>query len=123
LFNSAIAVGWRRFSREQGLLVGDSLTAATDALAWTILDPLVAQKLRAQFGGRLRVAVSGGAALSQAISHCFLGLGIPIVQGYGMTETSPVSFQTTPDDPIERRIQRLAAFPFARSLRRDAHFG
>ena len=109
LFNSAIAVGWRRFSREQGLLVGDTLTAASDALAWTLLDPLVAQKLRAQFGGRLRVAVSGGAALSQAISHCFLGLGIPIVQGYGMTETAPVVAFNAPDDNDPSTVGRVMA--------------
>jgi long-chain acyl-CoA synthetase len=109
LFNSAIAVGWRRFSREQGRLTGDTLTAALDALAWSVLQPLVAQKLCDQFGGRLRVAVSGGAALSQAISHCFLGLGIPIVQGYGMTETSPVVAFNAPDDNDPSTVGRVMA--------------
>ena len=57
---------------------------------WPLLDRLVAKTIRAQFGGRLRLAVSGGAALSQPVARCFLGLGLPIVQGYGMTETSPI---------------------------------
>ncbi|MFZ6770118.1 AMP-dependent synthetase/ligase [Undibacterium sp. Di26W] len=98
LFNLAIATGWRRFSRSQGLLKGDGLTAFIDSLRWLVLEPLIASKLKNQFGGRLRVAVSGGAALSQAISQCFLGLGIPIVQGYGMTETAPVVAFNAPDD-------------------------
>lgn len=98
LFNMAIATGWRRFSRSQGLLTGDGLTAFMDSLRWPVLEPLIASKLKNQFGGRLRVAVSGGAALSQAISQCFLGLGIPIVQGYGMTETAPVVAFNAPDD-------------------------
>ena len=99
LFNAAMAIGWRRFCRAQGIAVVPSLLLAMgDALAWVFLDTLVASKLRQQFGGRLRVAVSGGAALSQAISHCFLGLGIPIVQGYGMTETAPVVAFNAPDD-------------------------
>jgi len=98
LFNLAIATGWRRFSREQGLLKGDGVTAMLDSLRWLVLEPLIASKLKNQFGGRLRVAVSGGAALSQTISQCFLGLGIPIVQGYGMTETAPVVSFNAPDD-------------------------
>lgn len=60
------------------------------ALPWPLLRALVAQPLLAQFGGRVRVAVSGGAPLSPTIAKCFLGLGLPLVQGYGMTETTPV---------------------------------
>ncbi|MBU6467489.1 MAG: AMP-binding protein, partial [Burkholderiales bacterium] len=54
--------------------------------------------LLAQFGGRVRVAVSGGAPLSPTIAKCFLGLGLPLVQGYGMTETSPVVCVNTVHD-------------------------
>ena len=60
------------------------------ALPWPLLQALVAKPLLAQLGGRVRVAVSGGAPLSPTIARCFLGLGLPLVQGYGMTETSPV---------------------------------
>src|SRR5206468_9407429 len=90
LFQWAQDVGWRRFSREQKLTAPADGSSAVDALAWPLLSRLVARPLLAQFGGRLRVAVSGGAALSQPIAHTFLGLGLPIVQGYGMTESSPV---------------------------------
>jgi len=91
LFDAAQAVGWRRFCRTQQLPVpADAPPAWRDTLVWPLLDRLVARPLLAQFGGRLRVAVSGGAALPPAIAHCFIGLGLPIVQGYGMTETSPV---------------------------------
>ena len=50
----------------------------------------VASMLQAQFGGRLRIAISGGAALNPKIARTFCGLGLPIIQGYGMTETSPI---------------------------------
>ena len=94
----AINVGWRRFLRAQKALSDSALAVLADELAWRVLDPLVAAKLKQQFGGRIRVAVSGGAALSTVISRCFLGLGIPIVQGYGMTETAPVVAFNSPDD-------------------------
>ena len=89
-------MGWRRFCRVQGLPVEGAQWS--DALAWPVLQRLVAQPLLAQFGGRIRVAVSGGAALSQPIARTFLGLGLPIVQGYGMTESAPVVCANTPDD-------------------------
>jgi long-chain acyl-CoA synthetase len=98
LFEATIALGWRRFCREQGTRRNDPISAAADNLIWRVLKPLVAQKLINQFGGRLRIAVSGGAALSQDISRCFLALGIPILQGYGMTETAPVVAFNAPDD-------------------------
>ncbi|CAN5251466.1 AMP-dependent synthetase/ligase [soil metagenome] len=93
LFHAAQAVGWRRFCKAQGLPLAASEGSAwawLDPLLWPLLDRLVAGKLRAQFGGRVRVAVSGGAPLSHAVARCFLGLGVPLLQGYGMTETSPV---------------------------------
>ncbi len=98
LFAMAEHVGWRRFCRQQKLPVEPGGHALTDSLAWRILEPLVARKLLAQFGGRLRVAISGGAPLSQPLAHCFLGLGLPVVQGYGMTETSPIATGNSPED-------------------------
>ncbi len=98
LFEWAQNVGWRRFARAQGLPPEQGGSPVLDALAWPLLSRLVARPLLARFGGRLRVAVSGGAALSQPIAHTFLGLGLPIVQGYGMTESSPVVAANTPED-------------------------
>ncbi len=98
LFELAQAVGWRRFCRQQGLPLEQGGSPFMDALLWPVLSRLVARPLLAQFGGRIRVAVSGGAALSGPIAHCFLGLGLPIVQGYGMTESAPVVAANTPED-------------------------
>ncbi|WP_296906116.1 long-chain fatty acid--CoA ligase [Polaromonas sp.] len=101
LFEAAQAVGWRRFCRLQDLPLAEgerSVWAALDRLVWPLLERLVARKLQAQFGGRLRVAVSGGAPLSHAVARCFLSLGVPVLQGYGMTETTPVVAANGVDD-------------------------
>jgi len=59
-------------------------------LLWPLLRHLVANKVMDRLGGRLRLSVSGGAALPPKVSRLFIALGLPLVQGYGMTETSPV---------------------------------
>jgi long-chain acyl-CoA synthetase len=51
---------------------------------------LVFSKWHAAFGGRMRLLLSGGAALSEDLAYIYIGAGIPILQGYGLTETSPV---------------------------------
>jgi long-chain acyl-CoA synthetase len=60
------------------------------ALKHRLADVLVLEKLRKAMGGRIRILVSGGAALSPDVTLAFLGASLPIVQGYGLTETSPV---------------------------------
>ncbi len=55
-----------------------------------LADVIVFEKLRKAMGGRIRILVSGGAPLSSDVALAFLGARIPIVQGYGLTETSPV---------------------------------
>ena len=100
LFQAAQAVGWKRFCAAQRLPApqDDGAGGWMRALPWPLLRALVAKPLLAQFGGRVRVAVSGGAPLSPTIAHCFLGLGLQLVQGYGMTETSPVVSVNTLED-------------------------
>jgi long-chain acyl-CoA synthetase len=85
LFNLAVEIGWARFLHQQG-----RGTWQASFLLWPVLQKLVAQKVLDHLGGRLRVALSGGAALSPEISRVFIGLGLPVIQGYGLTETSPV---------------------------------
>ncbi len=60
------------------------------AVKHSIADKIVFSKLREFFGGNLSFCISGGAALSDDISLIFTGAGIAIMQGYGLTETSPV---------------------------------
>ena len=85
LFTLAINVGNRRFEHAQGRAAWHP-----KLLLWPILKSLVADKLTSRLGGRLRFAISGGAALSAANARTFIGLGLPIIQGYGLSETSPV---------------------------------
>ncbi len=85
LFRRTVATGWRRFEYRQG-----RAPWSPALLTWPLLERLVARKVQARLGGRLRFAVSGGAPLSEEIARMFIGLGVNIQQGYGLTETSPV---------------------------------
>lgn len=85
LFHKAVEVGWYRFNYQQG-----RATWHPKLLLWPILEKLVAGKVLEKLGGRLRIAITGGAAISPKVSQLFIGLGVPLLQGYGLTETSPI---------------------------------
>ncbi len=85
LFHTAMEVGWDYFNYEQGRSEWKAMF-----LLWPLLKKLVADKVMAKLGGRIRVTVCGGAPLSDGVAKMFIGLGLPMVQGYGLTETSPV---------------------------------
>jgi long-chain acyl-CoA synthetase len=61
-----------------------------------VFDRLVYGKLRAALGGRARWAISGGAALSPRLGHFFRGVGVTVLEGYGLTETSPAAAVNMP---------------------------
>jgi long-chain acyl-CoA synthetase len=57
---------------------------------YLLADRLVLKKLRSRLGGRLRILGCGGAALPKKLGHFFYGVGLTILEGYGLTETSPI---------------------------------
>jgi len=69
---------------------GESSAGPLLKLQWSLADKLVYQKIREGTGGRLRLVCSGGAPLSRALCEFFWSVGIPIYQGCGLTETSPI---------------------------------
>lgn len=85
LFALAVATGWHRF-----LLQQHRAKWHPKLLLWPVLNKLVATKILKKLGGNIRLAVSGGAALSPEVAKTFIGLGLTISQGYGLTETSPI---------------------------------
>lgn len=93
LFERTVSVGTARFERAQGR--GGS---AVKAAFWPLFDRLVAHKLRERLGGRLRYAICGGAPLSPELATVFTGIGVPVLQGYGLTEASPVVSVNRPED-------------------------
>jgi len=95
LFAATVSLGYRRFESQQGRGSAPSLLSR---LMLSVLDALVARRVREQFGGRLRVSVTGGAAMSRDVSRPLIAMGLPLLQGYGMTESSPVVASNTPGD-------------------------
>lgn len=94
IFDWAIDVG-KEFAlkREKGETI-----SVFSAIKHSIADKIVFAKFREFFGGRLRFCITGGAALSDDIYLIFNGAGVSIMQGYGLTETSPVITSSNPID-------------------------
>ncbi|WP_256326993.1 AMP-dependent synthetase/ligase [Nitrosospira multiformis] len=101
LFDLAVEIGYNRFEYQQGRAEKHFSHAL-----WPLLEILVAKKVMSKLGGRLRAAMSGGAALSSEVSRIFIGLGLPILQGYGMTESSPVVCCNTIEDNVPASVGR-----------------
>ncbi len=86
LFKLTVQVGWNRFLYQQ-----KRSNFCLSCLFWPLLKPLVADKVMQKFGGKLRLAATGGAAIPFPVAKTFIGLGLTLIQGYGLTETSPVA--------------------------------
>ncbi|SDD79136.1 AMP-dependent synthetase/ligase [Belnapia rosea] len=69
-----------------------------------VLDRLVRSKVRARFGGQLQAMVCGGARLDPDLSGFFIGLGLPLIQGYGQTEAGPVIAVNPPWDNVRHTV-------------------
>jgi len=87
LLRKAVQIGWEIFEHKQGRRAH---VGVWHRVVWLVLRKLVADKILAKLGGRLRIAVSGGAPLAERIGQFFIGLGVPLLQGYGLTESAPV---------------------------------
>jgi long-chain acyl-CoA synthetase len=79
---------------------GEKSAGVNVKLKWAIANKLVYSKIRAGTGGRLRLVMSGGAPLSKEMAEFFWAIGIPIYQGYGLTETSPVLTSNYPRNRV-----------------------
>ncbi len=104
LFMLAVEVGYARFEQAQG-----RGSWKPSFLLWPLLNALVASKVLARLGGRMRAAMSGGAALPPDISRVFIGLGLPVLQGYGLTETSPIACANGPSDNLPASVGKALA--------------
>jgi len=85
LFHATVRIGWRAFLRRQGRASWSPVL-----LIYPLLKKLVGDKVTAKLGGNIRYAICGGAALPFTVARTFIGLGLEILQGYGLTETSPI---------------------------------
>ena len=94
-FDLVVAAGGRALRREAGL---------ADRIVLALLRDRVAGPVLARLGGRMRFAVLGGAPLDPAIAWLFLGLGLPVLQGYGMTEASPVISVNRPQGNVPESV-------------------
>ncbi|UZJ31421.1 AMP-dependent synthetase/ligase [Streptomyces endophytica] len=87
-----VAREYAKVSQDNFRRTGNASVPFALAAKHKVADALVYAKLRDAFGGRLRAAVSGSAALSPEIGYFFSGAGIHILEGYGLTESSAASF-------------------------------
>ena len=102
LLRFAASLGWRRFEAKQH--------RRTLGLAARLLGPILTQYVSvpvlAALGGRLRVAISGGASLDQDVTQLLIGLGLPLIEGYGLTEAAPVVAANQLDDNMPGSVGR-----------------
>ncbi|WP_071458512.1 AMP-dependent synthetase/ligase [Bacillus massilinigeriensis] len=93
LFHWAVTAGMDRYDFLSNTRIDELILKGLPkrlARKYALADRIVFSKVKANLGGRLRALVSGGAALNPEIASLFWSMGIPVLEGYGLTETSPV---------------------------------
>jgi long-chain acyl-CoA synthetase len=95
LFDMCVARGYR-VAMKQGSVV--------DSMLVPLLRRIVAGPILARLGGNMRLAIVGGAALDPVLAQTFIGLGLTMLQGYGMTEASPVISVNRDDDNVPESV-------------------
>lgn len=99
LFRLTVDTGWARFEHAQ-----ERAGWSPRFILWPLLERMVARKVLARLGGRMQYAVCGGAPLPPPIARFFIGLGLPVYHGYGLTEASPVVTANRPHDNVPASI-------------------
>ena len=109
-----LATDIRRLYYGESLLDGKGLRMVLKPLV-ALMDKLLLSKVRESFGGELRFFIGGGALLDKDLQRFYIGIGLPMYQGYGLSEATPVISTNTPEfyrlgssgklvEPIELRI-------------------
>ncbi|MFH9348201.1 AMP-dependent synthetase/ligase [Kitasatospora sp. NPDC017646] len=98
MWAAKVAREYARVVQENRVATGAESAPLGLRVQHALADRLVYAKIRAAFGGRLRGAVSGSAALAPEIGYFFLGAGVPILEGYGLSETSAGSCVNRKED-------------------------
>lgn len=99
IFRLAVWAGWYHFQYHR-----HQQPWGIQLLIWPLLKRVVGRKLEQRLGGQLRLAISGGAPLAPPIAQTFIGLGLNVLQGYGLTETSPVISVNTLEDNCPQSV-------------------
>jgi long-chain acyl-CoA synthetase len=87
----------KQFMAKWALKIGMRYRNKKNSFMWKLADRIVLKKIRERTGGKFRIVISGGSALNREIAEFFDSAGITILQGYGLTETSPVISVNRPD--------------------------
>lgn len=103
LLDATVSLCWRQFEAQQGRRPSLNQLQRFQA---GLLHKLVAEKIIARLGGRLRVAVTGAAPMSLKVARFFIGLGFPLVEGYGLTEAGPVVSGNSPENNLPGSVGR-----------------
>lgn len=99
MFNRAIELGSKKFNKES--------LSFSEWVENKFLDLTVRRKVKQQFGGRLKALVSGGAPLAPDVGMFFASLGLPLLQGYGQTESGPIISVNPPAAPKIHTVGKL----------------